>query len=116
MKLLLDTCVWGGVCEALKAAAHDVIWAGDWPTDPGDDDILTYAYQEDRILVTLDKDFGELAIVHERPHCGIIRLVGFAARQQALVCLRVLAQHGPTLQSGALVTAEPGRLRIRPPE
>ena len=36
---------------------------GDWPTDPGDDDILTYAYQEDRILVTLDKDFGELAIV-----------------------------------------------------
>lgn len=40
MKLLLDTCVWGGVCNELQSAGHDVVWAGDWPEDPGDDEML----------------------------------------------------------------------------
>jgi predicted nuclease of predicted toxin-antitoxin system len=57
VKLLLDTCIWGGAVDALKAAGHDVIWAGDWPADPGDEEILALAYQENRILITLDKDF-----------------------------------------------------------
>jgi hypothetical protein len=45
------------------AAGHDVIWAGDWSDDPGDEAILARASEERRVLVTLDKDFGELAIV-----------------------------------------------------
>ncbi len=73
MKILLDTCVWGGVVQELRAAGHDVVWAGDWQEDPGDDEILERSHREGRVLVTLDKDFGELAIVHERPHSGIIR-------------------------------------------
>jgi predicted nuclease of predicted toxin-antitoxin system len=68
MKILLDTCVWGGVAQELRAAGHDVGRAGDWQEDPGDDEILERAHKEGRVLVTLDKDFGELAIVHERPH------------------------------------------------
>jgi predicted nuclease of predicted toxin-antitoxin system len=60
MKILLDTCVWGGARKTLAAAGHDVEWTGNWPQDPGDDTILAHAYQEGRILVTLDKDFGEL--------------------------------------------------------
>jgi predicted nuclease of predicted toxin-antitoxin system len=49
----LDTCVWGGAVDPLKAAGHDVVWAGDWPTDPGDDEILALAHREGRILITL---------------------------------------------------------------
>ena len=115
MKLLLDTCVWGGARQQIEASGHDVIWSGDWTEDPGDDEILTRAYNEGRILVTLDKDFGEIAIVRGTSHSGIIRLVNIAARQQAAVCLQVLAQYGGELQSGAIVTASPGRLRIRTP-
>ena len=77
MRLLLDTCIWGGAAPELRAAGHDVSWAGDWPQDPGDDEILALAHRERRVLVTLDKDFGELAIVHEQPHGGIVRIVGF---------------------------------------
>jgi predicted nuclease of predicted toxin-antitoxin system len=91
-----------------------VIWAGDWVSDPGDEEILAHAYREARTLVTLDKDFGELAIVHDTPHSGILRLVGLSARSQALVSEQVFALHGRELQQGAIVTAEPGRLRIRP--
>ena len=114
MKLLLDTCVWGGAGSELRAAGFDVIWSGDWSEDPGDDEILARAYDDARVLVTLDKDFGELAIVYGKPHCGIVRLVNISAKQQAMVCLRVIALHGIELEAGAIVTASSGRMRIRP--
>lgn len=41
MKILLDTCVWGGARTNLEVAGHDVIWAGDWPEDPGDESMGT---------------------------------------------------------------------------
>lgn len=85
MKLLLDTCVWGGACQELKAKGHEVIWAGNWPVDPGDEEILAQAHQEQRVLITLDKDFGELAVFQNKPHYGIIRLVNLSAKLQSLV-------------------------------
>lgn len=90
------------------------MWTGHWPEDPGDEEILNRAHLENRILVTLDKDFGELAIVKGTPHSGIIRLVSCSARRQAATCLLVLKQYGEQLKNGAIVTAEPNRLRIRP--
>ena len=113
MKVLLDTCVWGGVRQALSDAGHDVVWTGDWDEDPGDDEILAQAYGESRVLVTLDKDFGRLALLYGKPHAGILRLVNLSTQQQAAVCLRVLGQHGTTLQAGAIITAELDRVRIR---
>ena len=116
MKLPLDSCVWGRAADELRSAGHDVVWAGDWPEDPGDEDILAQARAEERILVTLGKDFGELAIVHRVPHCGILRIVNFSARQQSSAVRQVLALHGGELPAGAVVTVEPGRVRVRPPE
>jgi predicted nuclease of predicted toxin-antitoxin system len=87
VKLLLDSCVWGGALTRLRAAGHDVVWSGEWPADPGDEEILARALAEGRVLVTLDKDFGELAVVRELPHAGIVRLVGLSALQQAEVTL-----------------------------
>jgi predicted nuclease of predicted toxin-antitoxin system len=115
MKLLLDTCVWGGAKSELQAAGHDVIWIGDLARDPGDAEILARAYQEQRVLVTLDKDFGELAIRQNLPHCGIMRLVNIRGRQQGSVCRQVLNQCGGELTQGAIVTVDAGRVRIRPP-
>jgi predicted nuclease of predicted toxin-antitoxin system len=115
MKVLLDTCVWGNALAELQAAGHDVIWSGDWPQDPGDDEILARAYADGRVLVTLDKDFGELAVLRGLPHCGIVRLVDIPARQQAVVCLQVFAAHSNELTQGAIITVEPGRARIRLP-
>lgn len=117
MKVLLDTCVSGALVRpTLTAAGHDVVWSGDWSYDPGDEAILARAHEEGRILVTLDKDFGTLAVQRGRSHSGIVRLVNLATRDQAAVCLRVLAEHGPALLTGAIITAEQTRLRIRLPE
>lgn len=115
MKLLLDSCVWKGAADELSAAGHDVVWTGDWPADPGDEEILAFALKEARVVVTLDKDFGELAVAFRLEHAGIVRLVGFPVRLQAHACLAAIATHGDELPAGAIVTAEPGRLRFRPP-
>ena len=106
--------MWGGATHHLKEAGHDVVWAGDWPEDPGDAEILGRAHQESRVLVTLDKDFGELAVVRGQPHSGIVRLVNIKAVRQSEMCLRVLGLYGEELTKGAIVTVEPERARIRP--
>jgi predicted nuclease of predicted toxin-antitoxin system len=114
MKVLLDTCVWGGATQDLSQAGHDVVWAGAWDRDPGDEEILSIALTQGRVLVTLDKDFGELTVLRGQPHSGIVRLVDLPARRQGWVCLEVLDRYSRELQAGAIVTVEPGRVRVRP--
>lgn len=114
MKLLLDTCDWGNAKAELQEAGHDVLWTGDLAQDPGDEGILAQACQEHRVPITLDRDFGELAIRRNLPHCGIERLVSIGARLQGAICHQVLLQYGAELTQGAIVTVEAGRVRIRP--
>jgi predicted nuclease of predicted toxin-antitoxin system len=91
VKVLLDSCVAGLAAEVIRQAGYDVTWAGDWPSDPGDEEILRRAAVESRILATIDKDFGELVIVQGMVHVGLIQLVGFRARDQGPALVRLLA-------------------------
>jgi predicted nuclease of predicted toxin-antitoxin system len=116
LKILLDSCVWALTTQTLEELGHDVVWAGSWKKDPGDEEVLARAHREGRILVTLDKDFGELAVVFRKPHGGIIRLVGISAVQQAEICHQVIKRYGAKLKSGALVTVDSRRVRLREPE
>ena len=115
MRLLLDSCVWGPVTEQLRAAGHDVQSVREWAKDPGDERILRSSLEMGRILITLDKDFGELVFVIGAPHPGILRLSRMRAREQGDAILRTLDRHGKDLQEGALVVATPKRVRIRMP-
>jgi predicted nuclease of predicted toxin-antitoxin system len=116
LKLLLDKCVSPRTRAALEAAGHDAVWAGDWSSDPGDAAILDAARRESRVLITLDKDFGELAVAFGQPHCGIVRLVDIHPRDQTSVCQSALGRHGEELAAGAIVTVARGRMRVRPPD
>ena len=97
----------------IRAFGDDVDWSGDWPEDPGDEEILQRALATDRALVTLDTDFGQLAIVHQRAHCGIVRLVNLSAIAQGPVCVAVFERYETELALQAIITVEPGRVRIR---
>jgi len=114
VKVLLDACVWGGAAGVLKDAGHDVEAVASWPADPGDEAILARAFEGSQVVVTLDKDFGELAIVRTVPHHGIVRLVALSAEAQGPAAVAALARYGADLARGAVVTVEPGRVRIRP--
>jgi len=112
--ILLDTCVWGGVLPVLIDLGHDVVWSGSWAKDPGDAAIQAVAFSEKRILVTLDKDFGELAILKGLPHSGLIRLAGFRVRQMAQAVHRIVTVYQSDLLAGAIITADTDKIRIRP--
>jgi hypothetical protein len=61
MRFLANENFPGAAVKALVAAGHDVVWvriAAPGTTDP---DVLAWAAREERILLTFDKDFGELA-------------------------------------------------------
>ncbi len=113
MKVLLDSCVWGKASEELSALGHDVIWSGSWPKDPSDTEILRIAYEQRRVVITLDKDFGERALLKGQPHAGIIRLVNIPAKEQARYAAQILQKHAEELKLGAIITADRQRIRVR---
>jgi predicted nuclease of predicted toxin-antitoxin system len=113
VKILVDACVAGSAAPALRDAGHVVESVTDWPADPGDAVVLAHAASSEQIVLTLDKDFGELAIVRGLPHAGIIRLVDCPAAQQGQRAVAVIAMYADELRQGAIVTAEPGRTRVR---
>jgi predicted nuclease of predicted toxin-antitoxin system len=112
VKLIVDSCLSRRVARELSEAGHDVVWIGDGP-GPGDVAILSRGFREGRVVLTLDKDFGELAELHGLPHAGIVRILNAHPRLFVPLFLQVLDRHGPDLLAGALATADSGRMRIR---
>ena len=111
--LIIDSCMAGSVAAALAEVGHEVECVADWPT-AGDASVLSRARTAGQVVITLDQDFGELAVVRRQPHAGIVRLVGLPTAQQAPVAAATLTRYAEELGRGALVTAESGRTRVRP--
>lgn len=88
MRLLLDECVEFGLAEMLRASGHDVVLMQD--IEPADDNarVLELAAAQDRLLITVDKDFGELALRQRRPVPGVV-LVRIPIEQRHVVGQRL---------------------------
>jgi predicted nuclease of predicted toxin-antitoxin system len=74
VRLLLDECCDPRLAAALRAAGHDVHHVLEADRGADDEAVLTLSRAQDRILVTNDKDFGELAVGHGDPVPGLILL------------------------------------------
>jgi predicted nuclease of predicted toxin-antitoxin system len=112
-KILLDSCIWAGTKDFLRGGDYDVVWVGDFIKDPGDTSVIRLAHKENRILITLDKDFGELAIFRGEPHKGIIRIVDYSATELGEVCKRILVKYQFELSQAAIITVDKKRVRVR---
>lgn len=113
MKFLIDSCISGFAVKDLKNAGFDVLWIPDSGKDPGDEDIIKRAFVEGFVLVTADKDFGELVFVYKKPHPTIIRLVDIPARRQGELLLRLIETHRLDIERQALITVSKYRVRVR---
>ncbi|HCC68552.1 MAG TPA: toxin-antitoxin system, toxin component, PIN family protein [Nitrospiraceae bacterium] len=116
MRFLLDSCVSSFAVKDLRDAGFDVLWLPEIGKDPGDDAIMQKAFDGDFILVTVDKDFGELVFVFGKPHPAIIRLVGIPARNQGKVLLRLISTHRADIEKKALITVDKCRIRVCLPD
>ena len=73
MRFLADENFPGAAVESLREAGHDVAWIAAEAPSSSDRAVLARAIEEARVLLTFDKDFGELAWRHHLPaQCGVI--------------------------------------------
>lgn len=112
MRFLVDRCAGRRLAEWLRTGGHDVLDAREFGMDPGDRALLERAAADDRVLITLDTDFGELIYLHGIAHAGLIRLPDVPMRQRIAIMRGVLASHRAALESGAVLTVREGRVRI----
>jgi predicted nuclease of predicted toxin-antitoxin system len=74
LKFLADVNIEKQIVEFLKNHGYDVIWIPEYDNRLSDDKLLELAKKENRILLTNDKDFGELVFLQRKLSSGIILL------------------------------------------
>ncbi len=74
MRFLVDECTGSKVAQWLRDANYEVFSVFDEARGITDDEVLTKAFVENWILITNDKDFGEMIFRERRGHHGIIFL------------------------------------------
>ena len=114
MKFLLDVCVASNVLyKTLNDLGYDVLSARDGYASASDLALLDLAYREERVLVTEDKDFGELVFSLRLPHPCIVRFDGLAATEEAIAIRNLIEHHGSAMQQGTIIVVSENRVRIR---
>lgn len=100
--------------EALRNAGHDVAWVRTDAPGSSDPQVLQRAVADERVLLTFDKDFGELAFHAGLPvPCGVV-LFRFKAPSSSILAARVLAAIGArTDWPGHFAVVTLGRIRMR---
>ena len=115
MKFLLDESAEYRIAAFLSSAGHDVTAiAHDYPPALSDSEVLQIAYSEGRILITNDRDFGELIFSKHLPHAGVIYLrlpLSSTAENKIVHLSRLLVSHKDYLDEFLVVT--PRGIRVR---
>ncbi len=114
MKFLLDVCASSrSMYLTLTGLGHDVISAIEIDPSAADEELLALAAEERRILITEDKDFGELVFVHSLPHPCIIRFLDMPVAEKAAAMMELLQHHEDDITADAIIVVTRGRIRIR---
>ena len=113
-RLLCDEGVERQIVALLRSEGHDVSYVAEMDPGISDDQVLDVANAEKAVLVTADKDFGDLVFRQGRTHHGVVlvRLHGIEAAEKARLAAAAIADHVDELP-GAFSVIEGDRIRIR---
>jgi predicted nuclease of predicted toxin-antitoxin system len=112
MKFLVDRCAGRRLANWLRERGHDVLESRQLGPDPGDLALLQIAAQQQRILITIDTDFGALVFLHGVEHEGLVRLSDVPAPERIELFERLLTHHVADLGVGAVITVRGNRIRV----
>lgn len=114
MKVLVDVGVGKAVEEWLKKQGYDVLAVRDIDPRLPDLAILHQAVTEQRLVITMDKDFGELIYRSGQPHAGVLllRLEEADSRKKTNIVKKIFTRYAQQL-IGSFSVYQRGRLRIR---
>ena len=112
MKFLVDVCAGLQVAEFLRSKGIDVLEA--YKIDPhlSDVNILRLAMSENRIVITIDKDFGDLVFNQGYDHCGVIRLEDDIPKHK-VAQVQILLENYASFLENSFVVIKGGKIRIR---
>lgn len=114
MNLLADENVDGQVVERLRRAGHVVEYVAEMASGIPDDDVLARADDLGCVLLTADKDFGELVFRQKRANHGVLllRLNDLPSADRAALVVNIVERHHAEL-AGAFSVLTSRTLRIR---
>ena len=114
MRVLADESVDGPVVARLRSDGHEVACIAEDTPGLADDAVLARGYGEGIVLLTADKDFGELVYRHHLPHAGVLllRLSGLDETAKCDLVSQAIREHGADL-AGAFSVLGGDTLRIR---
>lgn len=114
MKILIDVSAGLAIADVLRALGHDVTLVRDRDPRMEDVDILAWAVAESRVIITMDKDFGELVYHSGQAHAGVLLLRLESARTpEKERVVREIFHHYADQLPGRFAVYQDGRLRIR---
>jgi predicted nuclease of predicted toxin-antitoxin system len=115
MKFVADENIDLPIIARLRSDGHQVYAVVETSAGISDDEVLKQANQRGVILLTGDKDFGELVYRDKRYTCGIllIRLAGLSNKEKAEIVANVIKDHASELENAFTVVSH-HNLRIRP--
>ena len=115
LSFLADENVPRDLVDALQTDGHDVLWVAKAAPGSPDSVLLSWAVDEGRVVLTADKDFGELVIREGRGSAGVCLLRMSTSRVDEVIArvLRLLSEHEPRLPR-SLTVVEKERFRFRP--
>jgi predicted nuclease of predicted toxin-antitoxin system len=115
MNLLADESVDRPIVERLRQDGHDVLYVAEMEPSIDDDVVLERANERAALLLTGDKDFGELVFREGMLAAGgvvLVRLAGLSSERKAGVVTDAFREHGAEFPQRFSVI-EPGRVRVR---
>ncbi|MEO5500171.1 MAG: DUF5615 family PIN-like protein [Ginsengibacter sp.] len=114
MNLLADEGVDKPIVNALRLAGFNVVYIMETNRGAEDSLILNLANDQKRVLLTQDKDFGELVFRLKQAHYGVvlIRLEGYLSTLKAEITVNVILKYKNELIS-AFTVIQPNAIRIR---
>ncbi len=93
MKFLADECCDTGLVTSLRDDGHDVLYVLEKKAGVTDEEVLFEAYNDGRILLTEDKDFGYLEGEHYEPlkeKCrSVVKMLGSMLKNPESFILRL---------------------------
>jgi predicted nuclease of predicted toxin-antitoxin system len=116
LRFLVDMPVARRVAEWLRAQGHDATHTAERGLQRATDaDLFRVAAAEQRIVLTLDLDFGAIAARSRGVAVSVLLLRLADLRGPAVIARRaeVLPVAAPELLRGAVVTVEESRVRVR---
>ncbi|HEY4688822.1 MAG TPA: DUF5615 family PIN-like protein [Anaerolineae bacterium] len=115
MRILANENFPGDAVSALRQRGHDVAWVRTDAPGSKDREVLARAQSEDRVLVTFDKDFGELAFRSRlSAQSGIVLFRIAVPSPDHLVRVVVAAFESRTDWNGHFAVVEDNRIRMTP--